>query len=227
MNLKFILLLRDHDHVYEVIGPIDNKTNTLIPGSVRDVKSVSVHSTLNVNGKEGGIFDVEGGTLYFINSTAGRKRYYPYTQTQMEAGFVNHGIANYWDLFTGKFGQPGNPTFSEITVNTNEIVVDTYSANQNSQTSLYDSFKIVKGFQSGIMTTKNLQFIYPVPAKNMVTTSSTNIKEVLAIDISGRGVSLPFQNQTIDVSNLSDGMYIVQIITDSKIEKSRLIVNKN
>lgn len=225
-ELKIDFAIQGHDHVYEVIGPIDNKTKTLIPGSISDVRNVPTHSTLNVNGKEGGVYNVEGGTLYFINSTAGRKRYYPYTQAQMEAGFIKHEIPNYWNLFTGKFGQPGLPTFSEIKINSNEITVDTYTANQNFQTSLYDSFKIIKGIESGVKQNKSLNLLYPSIAKNSVNTTLTNIKKVLAVDIAGRSFDLPIDNQTIDVSKLNNGIYTIQLTVENKTLNSKLIINK-
>ena len=80
--------------------------NDHVPGSVTNVELVSPDSNKNPKGQQGGTFNVKDGTLYFVNGTCGRKRYYPYTQDEMEAGFDKHKVEGYWDLFTGKYGQP-------------------------------------------------------------------------------------------------------------------------
>lgn len=222
LNIDFVI--QGHDHVYEVIGPVDNQTKTVIPGSVSGVKDVAVNTNTNMTGKEGGIYNVEGGTLYFNNSTAGRKRYYPYTKEQMEADYAKHEVANYWDLFTGKFGQPGAPVFSEISVNTNEITVSTYTTSEAAAPILFDSFKIVKGNESGLENNNEpINSLFPVPATDKVNTTVNNINNVTAFDISGRSINLTFKNQTIDVSDLSNGIYIVKINADNKTFTSRLL----
>jgi hypothetical protein len=177
-----------------------------------------------MTGKEGGIYNVEGGTLYFNNSTSGRKRYYPYTKEQMEADYSKHEVANYWDLFTGKFGQPGAPVFSEISVNTNEITVSTYTNSEAADPTLYDTFKIVKGDASGLENNNgSVLSLFPVPAKDKVNTTVNNVNGVTAFDVSGRSLNLSFKNQTIDVSNLSNGLYIVKIYAEDRTYTSRLL----
>lgn len=37
---------------------------------------------------------------------------------EMEAAKSSHGITNYMGLFTGKFGQTGEPTLSDVNVTT-------------------------------------------------------------------------------------------------------------
>ena len=54
------------------------------------------------------------------------------------------GIQEYFSLFTGHFGQDGNPMFSNITVSTDNILVKTYEVNTSGIAEPFDEFKIVK-----------------------------------------------------------------------------------
>lgn len=227
-ELKIDLAIQGHDHVYEVIGPINNKTKTVIPESVSLIQQTAVTVPGNVKGQQGGVYNVNGGTLYFNNGAAGLKVYNPYSKLQMEAGLSSHGVDNYWDLFTGKFGQSGMPSFSDINVSTDEINISTYTVNTNSETTLYDSFKIIKKTPTDVQqVATNENKIYPMPAKNVVFTSINGIQKVDVIDMTGKISSLSFQNQKIDISNLSDGFYFIQIITKYKTEIYKLIKKSN
>jgi uncharacterized protein YigE (DUF2233 family) len=42
---------------------------------------------------------------------------------EMEAAKSSHGITNYMELFTGKFGQTGEPTLSNVNVTTDAITI--------------------------------------------------------------------------------------------------------
>lgn len=220
--------IQGHDHVYEVIGPVDCKTRTLVPNSVSNVKNTAVNTNTNMTGKEGGVFDVSNGTLFFVNGTSGRKRYYPLKKEDMETNLSLHGVENYWDLFTGKFGQLGAPAFSEITVNSDEIIVDTYAADTNGGRNLFDSFKIVKTSRN---TGKRQQIVsdvlYPIPAKDVVNVKYGNIVKATAVDTGGRCFRLPINQQAIDVSLLNDGLYLLQITTPEKTENHKLIKKTN
>ncbi len=143
-ELKIDFLIQGHDHVYEVIGPVDNATFTVVPGSVSDVKKTDKNSNTNMKGQEGGTFDVTKGTLYYVGATCGHKRYYPNSKAVMENTYEQHKVENYWDLFTGKFGQPGAPAYSHITVSTDSIVVSCYTGDSTQTATLFDSYKIVK-----------------------------------------------------------------------------------
>ena len=57
---------------------------------------------------------------------------------------LRNKVENYWGLFSGKFGQTGEPTFSDIKVTTDTIFVSTYTVNDAGTPSLYDSFKVIK-----------------------------------------------------------------------------------
>ena len=150
-DLNIDLALQGHDHVYEVIGVVATEGNnyrrladavsnqTMIPATPADGRSLSA----SVTGREGGIYDVSHGVLYFLNNSAGRKKYYPRSKEQMEDGFPQHGVKDYFSLFN-KFGQTGEPTFSRVTVSSASIEVATYTVADTGETTLFDTFKIVK-----------------------------------------------------------------------------------
>ena len=152
------LVLQGHDHVYQLIGVLtvgktdDGITCKYLPEAIsqqtlveptRADGTVECNPSINVTGKEGGLYNVSKGVLYFLNNSAGKKKYYPRSKEQMEAARPEHGVENYFDLFN-KFGQTGEPTFSRIKVATEAIEIDTYTVDDSGQTALFDSFSVVK-----------------------------------------------------------------------------------
>lgn len=149
-SLKIDVTLQGHDHVYEVIGPVYNKQ--LVPKSVNEQETVAINPPENVTGLTGGNFNLKKGTLYFMNNSAGLKKYYPRTPEQITAQGSTLGVDNYFSLFTGKFGQTGEPTFSYITVNSDSIGISTYTVGTNGTISLYDEFIITKTWTAPTLT---------------------------------------------------------------------------
>ncbi len=141
-SLKIDLALQGHDHVYEVIGPVKNKK--LVPGAVIGQTRVASDSRENLTGLKGGIFNVKEGTLYFLNNSSGRKKYEPRTKEQMKGDEARLGVNNYFSLFTGRFGQTGRPTFSNVSVSRDNIHIKTYEILDDMNPSLFDEFQIVK-----------------------------------------------------------------------------------
>jgi hypothetical protein len=143
-DLKIDLALQGHDHIYEVIGPIKNKT--LVEGAVSNQIVETVDPKTNLTGKSGGIYHVKNGTLYFLNNSAGRKKYLPRSKDEMSSSAVVSatGLPNYFGLFSGRFGQDGNPMYSYISVSTKSINVKTYEINASGAIKAFDDFKIVK-----------------------------------------------------------------------------------
>ena len=155
-SLKIDLALQGHDHVYEVIGPMNSKTRTLIPGKVSNQRSVAFDVDRNMTSVLGGDYNLASGTLYFLNSSAGIKKYVPRTKAQMDAAQGAINMTNYFSDFTGRFGNTdpliggndlkgGDPMFSSITVSTDSISVYTYSVGKHSGVvSYFDNFKLLK-----------------------------------------------------------------------------------
>ncbi|MBO4362642.1 MAG: fibronectin type III domain-containing protein [Paludibacteraceae bacterium] len=146
------LAIQGHDHCYEVIGPVDPDKLVVVDGAVTDVETVPVNTNTNMTGKQGGTFTTDDGTLYFIGATCGRKRYYPYSEEKMVEAFTtdrellfdgkHHNVPNYFQLFTGMFGQPGNPSFTKFTVRDDCIEMNSYVANEASQATLFNTMRV-------------------------------------------------------------------------------------
>jgi len=157
-DLNIDLVLQGHDHVYEVIGVLtaEKTTNgivyTHLPEAVTKQKTVNPTFTdgtvgsnpsVSVTGKEGGTFNVSNGTLYILNNSAGKKKYYPRSHEQMEDALPQHGVDKYFELFN-KFGQTGTPTFSHVQVSTDVIEIDTYTVDDGGEIMLFDTIRVVK-----------------------------------------------------------------------------------
>jgi hypothetical protein len=136
------LMLQGHDHCYEIIGPVNPDNCTPILDAIEGVEDVPVNMVNNMTGKKGGTFTTNDGTLYFIGATCGEKRYNPNHELTMEADIDKHKVENYWDLFTGMFGQPGRPSYSTFTVDGNTITVNSYKVYQGMEPVLFNTFYI-------------------------------------------------------------------------------------
>ena len=137
------LAIQGHDHCYEVIGPVDPWTRTVVEGAVSNVDTVTAggHSA-NMTGYKNGEYVTDDGTLYFIGATCGRKRYDPYSRAKMEEYYNKHLVQNYFDLFTGFFGQPGAPSFTKFTVKADYIEMNSYTADKNGNVDLINTMKV-------------------------------------------------------------------------------------
>lgn len=139
------LAIQGHDHCYEVIGPVDPDTRKAIYSAISDVDTVDVNTNSNMTGLQNGTYCTDDGTLYFIGATCGEKRYYPYTREEMEANYDKTKVENYFDLFTGLFGQPGNPSFSKFTYNEETgLTIQSYTADEGGNTELINTMRVVR-----------------------------------------------------------------------------------
>ena len=146
------LAIQGHDHCYEVIGPVNPDTRTLVENAVSDVQTVAVNTNTNMTGKEGGTFTTDDGTLYFIGATCGRKRYYPYSQQKMIDEYTedpsilfdykHHNVKDLWSLFTSRFGQPGSPSYSRFNVTNEGIEVVTYKTDDNGNKEVFNTIHV-------------------------------------------------------------------------------------
>lgn len=229
-ELKIDLALQGHDHIYELMGPINNKTR--VANSVANQLAVTFDTRENVTGKFGGIFNVKNGTLYFLNNSAGKKKYEPRSEAQMAAEESKTGISNYFGLFSGRFGQRGLPTFSNITVSSDTIDVKTYEVNDLGQAALFDGFKVVKSdnFASGIANAgneENLINFYPVPVKDY---AYINLKEAVEAKVevySLNGLlvkSEPISGSAqIDLQQLTKGIYVLKVVAETSVYNVKFV----
>ena len=136
------LAIQGHDHCYEVIGPVNPDTRTVVEGSIADTTHVSIDTNKNMTGIEGGTYTTDDGTLYFIGATCGRKRYYPYDRAKMDANYDKHKVTNYFDLMTGMFGQPQAPSFTKFTVKEDCIELNSYTASASGEATLLNTMRV-------------------------------------------------------------------------------------
>ena len=157
------IALQGHDHTYEVIGPVNPDDCTPILSAISDVEEVAVDRNKNMTGKKGGTFCTDDGTFYFIGATCGHKRYYPHSRERMEDDYAedietifdnkHHNVKNYFDLFTGMFGQPEKPSFTKITVKSDCIEFNSYTADDDEgSVTLFNTMKVVRNKAHGVPT---------------------------------------------------------------------------
>jgi hypothetical protein len=210
-SLKIDLAFQGHDHVYEVIGPV--KYMSLVTNSVTNQQIVPVTVRDNLTGLLGGTFDSKRGTIYFLNNSAGKKKYEPRNEAQMNAAFSAHGVPNYFSLFTGRFGQTGEPTFSNVIVSTDTIFITTYTVNDQGVASLFDSFKIIKNtldnqWTGNVNTNWNkasnwTEGVIPTLSQNVIIPSNASNMPVIDLPAICNDITLESNAQLIQNSNLT------------------------
>jgi hypothetical protein len=186
-----------------VIGPVKDKK--IVEGSVSSVKDISSVYPQNVSGKSGGIFDVCNGTLYFLNNSSGYKKYYPTPFESMPDSSITD-VSDYPSLFTGRFGQNENPTYSRVSVSTDCIIITTYEVFPNKTDTLLDEIKVVKSICGDLHNNlSDIIIIFPNPTTGELTITNRSldrgklseanyklgIKSVEVFDIMGRKLDIP------------------------------------
>ena len=153
--------LQGHDHTYEVIGPVNPDDCTPILSAISGREEVAVDVNKNRTGYKGGTYCTDDGTLYFIGATCGHKRYYPHSRERMENEYTDdpatlkdgkhHNVKNYFDLFTGMFGQPEAPSFTKVTVKADCLEFNSYTANVIEGTAtLFNTMRVVRNKAHGV-----------------------------------------------------------------------------
>ncbi len=212
-ELHIHFALQGHDHIYEVIGPVTND-KTLVDGAVEKVETVEPSGVReNMTGKSGGVFNVNKGTLYFLNNSAGVKKYEPRSEDDMIDAFEDHNVENYWGLFSGKFGQTGEPTFSHITVKSDSIFVDTYTVNTAANAELFDSFIIInkEGGADNVQSdseTNRIKIYFNKNTKQIVV-EGIDAEQVDVFSANGAIVNSTSE-EAVNASGLTNGLYIVK-----------------
>lgn len=220
-SLHIDLALEGHDHIYEVMGPIRNKA--LVPNAVTGQTTVSVDPRANLTGKLGGTFDVSGGTLYFLNNSAGRKKYEPRGKSAMDSVEAGLGLANYFGFFTGRFGQTGEPTFSKVDVSTDSLKIATYTVNDAGAASLFDAFKIVRGSSVSVHSagrSASIRAAFGANGRSIVVSGNVPGREmgVEVVDLKGKRIAEIHSDKerlVLGVPHLSNGLYFVKIRSES------------
>jgi hypothetical protein len=124
-------------------------------------------------------------------------------------------------MFSGRFGQNGLPTFSNISVSTDTIAVSTYEVNDLGVTNLFDSFKVVKtsNFNTGLNNTfvngQNAVSVYPIPVKDYAYVNFREDVNATVEVYSMNGTLVKTEQITgstqINLNKLSKGNYILKV----------------
>jgi len=229
-ELKIDLVLQGHDHIYEVIGPVFNKQ--LVANSVSNQISVTFDEWTNVTGKSGGTFNVQNGTLYFLNGSASSLEYAPNSKDYMNTMESSLGMTDYFGLFNGRFGQASN-SYSYITVSTDEINVNTYSVSGLNVATLYDNYKVLKfkdvinGFDNAYSDNQNAIIIYPVPVKDYVYIKLKNSVKSKVEVFSSKGTLVKTEqingSTGINLQDLAKDVYILKVVSGADIYKVKFV----
>ena len=182
-------VIQGHDHCYEVMGPVDADTRKPIMEDIADREKVS--TSVSASGYKGGTYTVDNGAMYFIGSTCGHKRYWPYNKEDMEEDFNAHKVENYFDLFTGMFAQPDKPSFSVFTVKGTTITVDSYTANPDGSADKFNSFVVKRVKEHTPFTGLENVVVDQIPQTNGVAKILYNgqillVKDGVAYDMLGQ-----------------------------------------
>lgn len=133
------------------------------------------------------------------------------------SGTVTRIVYNYYDLASSKL-----PIFIHATIAVDsDALTDSYSAVYYSGTPDY--------FLGAEENKVNTQFsVYPNPANNVVTIALTeNAEQLTVINSLGQivfSVNNPSVNETIDLSNFSAGIYLVQVTSNGNTTEQKLVV---
>lgn len=223
-ELGINVALQGHDHIYEVIGPVNNLTKTLAEGSVENVEIIGEGGEReNMTGKAGGVFDVSKGTLYFLNNSAGKKKYEPRTEADMTASLSKHEVENYWGLFSGKFGQTGEPTFSRVDVSPETITFSTYVVDDLGNATLFDNFSVVQGATTGIETVAT-PAVKITNTDNIVTVEGMTPDKLNVFNLEGTCVASADASSRVSVKHLPAGVYIVRATQGAEIYTAKITV---
>ena len=164
---KIDFAIQGHDHVYEVIGPVDNINKKLLKDNIKDLTYCPEEiSASNMKGTKNGIFDMSEGTIYFLNNSVGNKRYNAIPESIMKSNYNMHLVEDYWSLLTGRFGQNNKSIYSNINIESDSIRVDSYSVNSVENADHFDKFSL---FKSSIQNDISQNRVSPIKIiENMV-----------------------------------------------------------
>ncbi|MDR3137379.1 MAG: fibronectin type III domain-containing protein [Tannerellaceae bacterium] len=232
-RLGIDLALQGHDHIYEAIGVVTtHETEYSLVGNAVSERTWSEpvprdsekKYTPNMTGWSGGRFDVTRGMVYFLNNSAGLKKYTPRSREEMDNAINKHGITNYFDMFS-RFGQTGLPTFSHVHVSLEAITLSTYTVDSEGQASLFDSIHIVRsGSKQGIEEVRNSGLkLHPAGHRLLRIETSEVVEDVRLYTFSGTRI-LSQRGNMLNLTGIPVGIYLITVRTGSQQYAERLVV---
>ncbi|HTA60922.1 MAG TPA: T9SS type A sorting domain-containing protein [Bacteroidia bacterium] len=127
---------------------------------------------------------------------------------------------NYQTVPSQSFNPTGASSVVYFTATaTTKILADTFMSN----TAVF--YRCIPYTLSGITnynTTSSVK-IYPNPANNKITVDAKNIDEVTLFDMLGKQITSTKENE-IDTSNLPNGVYFIQVKTNTNTSTQKIIV---
>lgn len=223
-ELKIDLALQGHDHIYEVIGPVVNTNKTLVENAIEEQVDVTGGMRENMTGKEGGVYNVANGTLYFLNNSAGKKKYEPRDEEEMKAEEPVHLVEDYWGLFSGKFGQTGDPTFSSVSVTNDAIDIVTYTVDGNGKESVFDSFKVIKKTSTAVENPTTAKVKIEVDNHKNIVVTGLSPDKIEIYDMEGALRKQISDINKFDASLLPGGVYLVKVMAAEHTYTQKIIL---
>ena len=141
---------------------------------------------------------------------------------------ADHQVDNYWGLFSGKFGQTGEPTFSNVTVTADTIFISTYTVNDAGTPSLFDSFKVIKEDKTtdGItdVTASDVKIYADNDARTIVVdgVSPESVEIYAASGVLARRIE--GQVTSISTQDMAPGFYVVKAVKGHKSYYGKVVV---
>jgi hypothetical protein len=233
-RLGIDLAMQGHDHIYETIGAITARETeySLVTGAVTErtyttpVPRDGRNNTPNMTGWEGGTFDVTRGMLYFLNNSAGLKKYTPRSREEMDAGIAKHGITDYYDMFS-RFGQTGDPTFSRVSISTGAIDISTYTVNAAGEATHFDTVRIVRSGDkiTGLEAIRSGRGLQLRPEGDRLLRIETPDAVIDARLYAFSGVQVRSQRDALlNLRGIAAGIYLLQVRTASDVYVERVVV---
>ena len=79
-------------------------------------------------------------------------------------------------------------------------------------------------FENHSSFSENILLLYPNPASNQIQLETEGlIKSVLVADVNGKAVEVNRSNKVIDISNLSSGLYFIQVETENGVFREKFV----
>lgn len=108
-------------------------------------------------------------------------------------------------------------TTNTITVSNSDTVIVQIESNDGCISDISNEIIIAEIDCSGLDEENNLVNIYPNPTSDfIIINTNEEIKSIQIIDMMGKVVSIYMNQQTIDLSNLANGVYTLEITTQNK-----------
>jgi hypothetical protein len=89
---------------------------------------------------------------------------------------------------------------------------------------LIDDLQVIAGQHAGISNVADANVeLYPNPVANVLNIQAEGVQEVSVIDVNGRTIMTEKNVNTINMSNLANGVYYVRVITNNGVATQKIV----